>query len=564
MWWRGTRTMSVGASLLIAVGLVVSGSVPTSAVVRGPGGVDVDAATIPDLQKAMDARQLTSEALTRFYLDRIRSIDPKLHAVLAVDADAVTQAQASDTRRAQHRLLGPMDGIPVLLKDNINHGRTTAGSLALVNARPADAFIAGRLHAGGAVILGKTNMSEWANFRSTQSSSGWSAVGGQTNNPYALDHNPCGSSSGSAAAVAADLATVAIGTETDGSIVCPAGVNDLVGLKPSVGRVSRTGLVPISAAQDTAGPLTRNVTDAAVVLTAINGADQADPPTQTAPDQGDYTRYLDRGALRGARIGIWRAGNTGLSNETDAVVNSAVAQLQAAGATVVDPADPSGVNQIRGPEAFALICEFKHNINAYLAATPGDHPRTLADLIAFNDANAAREMPFFGQEIFQVAQTTSGDLNDPACANPRSTATSLARNAIDQTISANQLDAILAPTGNPAWPTDLLNGDHSIVGSATPAAVAGYPNITVPAGHAFGLPIGVSFMAGQWAEPRLLALAYAFEQQTHARIQPSLGPTAPASDSVSPQRSVAPNTAPAKKPNLTVPGKVRQPNGATY
>jgi amidase len=557
--------VSVGVSLLLAVGLVVSGSAPTSAVPRGQGGVDVDAATIPELQKAMDAHQLTSEALTRFYLDRIRSVDVKLHAVLAVDADAVTQAQASDTRRAQHRLLGPMDGIPVLLKDNIGHGRTTAGSLALVNARPADAFIAGRLHAGGAVILGKTNLSEWANFRSTQSSSGWSAVGGQTGNPYALDHNPCGSSSGSAAAVAADLATVAVGTETDGSIVCPAGVNDLVGLKPSIGRVSRTGLVPISQAQDTAGPLTRNVTDAAVVLTAIDGADQADPPTQAAPDQGDYTRYLDPAALRGARIGIWRAGNTGVSNETDAVLDSTVARLRALGVTVVDPADPAGVGQIRGPEAFALICEFKHNINAYLAATPGDHPRTLAELIAFNDANAAREMPFFGQEIFQVAQTTSGDLNDPACADPRRTATSLARNAIDQTISANHLDAILAPTGNPAWPTDLINGDHSVLGSATPAAVAGYPNITVPAGHAFGLPIGVSFMAGQWAEPRLLALAYAFEQATHARTQPSLRPTAPASDGAG-QRSGVPNTTPGqlKKPNSIVPGQVRQPNGATY
>jgi amidase len=567
---RGARTVSVCLSVLVAAGLVTAGSAPTSAGLRGPGGVDVDAATIPQLQKAMDARRLTSVALTRFYLDRIRRVDAKLlHAVLAVDADAVAQARASDRRRTEHRLLGPMDGIPVLLKDNVGHGRTTAGSLALAHARPADAYITGRLRAGGAVILGKTNLSEWANFRSTQSSSGWSGVGGQTGNPYALDHNPCGSSSGSGAAVAADLATVAIGTETDGSIVCPAGANDLVGLKPSIGRVSRSGIVPISQAQDTAGPMTRNVTDTAVVLTAIDGADPADPPTRTAPDQGDYTRYLNPAALRGARIGVWRAGNTGLSNETDAVVDRTVARLRALGATVVDPADPPGADQVGGPEFTALLCEFKHDINAYLAATPGDHPRTLAQLIAFDDANAGREMPFFGQELFQAAQATSGDPNDPACANPRRTATSLARTAIDQTISANRLDAILAPTGGPAWPTDLVNGDHFILGSSTLAAVSGYPNITVPAGHAFGLPVGVSFMAGRWAEPRLLALAYAFEQGTHARIPPGLRPTAPASGGVDPGRPGTPDNASAGAqrqpgtPASVLPAQDRQPHGAT-
>jgi amidase len=508
-----------------------------SAASAGPGGVDVDKATIPDLQRAMAAGRLTSVALTRFYLDRIQRVDrPLLHSVLAVGPDALDQAKASDARRKKGALRGPMDGIPVLLKDNINTANqpTTAGSLALAKARPGDAFIVDRLQAGGAVIIGKANLSEWATFRSTQSSSGWSGVGGQTNNPYALDHNPCGSSSGSGAGVAADMATVAIGTETDGSVVCPSGANDLVGLKPTLGRVSRGGIVPLSEMQDTAGPMTRNVTDTAVLLAAVQGADPADPPTQAAENPPDYTRFLDKNALRGARIGVWRAGNTGASNETDAIVDQTIARLRGLGATVVDPADPPNLDGIGGPEFTALLCEFKHDINAYLAATPGDHPRDLAGLIAFNRANAAREMPFFGQEIFEAAQDTSGDLNDPACAEPRKTATSLAQQAIDQTLAEHQLDAIIAPTGSPAWPTDVINGDHFLLGSSTLAAVSGYPNITVPAGHAFELPVGVSFMAGRWAEPKLLALAYAFEQGTHVRKPPRLLRSTPATDGIHP------------------------------
>ena len=520
----GAAVLLGGSTVAGAPGSAAQDRTPGDA--RTPGLAGAENATIPELEQAMDAGKLDSQRLTRFYLKRIERIDHQLHAVVAVNPEALDEARASDRRRSRGTR-GPLEGIPVLLKDNISSGPempTTAGSLALRDARPAEAFLVQRLRAAGAVVLGKTNLSEWANFRSTQSSSGWSAVGGQTNNPYALDRNPCGSSSGSGAAVAAQLATVAIGTETDGSVVCPSSANGIVGVKPTLGLVSRTGVVPISHEQDTAGPMARNVTDAAVLLGALHGIDPADPATEDSRGNAhdDYTRFLDADALRGARIGVWRAGK-GASDETEEIVDVAVDRLRREGASVVDPVHPPHLGDIGGPEFTALLNEFKHDLNAYLATVPGDHPRDLAELIEFNREHADVEMPYFDQEIFESAQATSGDLSDPEYLEARQTATRLARAAIDETMAQHDLDAIVAPTGSPAWPTDLVNGDHFVLGSSAPAAVAGYPNITVPAGFAFDLPVGVSFMGSRWDEPRLVALAYAFEQASPARRPPPLG-----------------------------------------
>jgi amidase len=485
-------------------------------------GVDVDATTIPQLESLMNRHRLTSVQLVQFYRHRIARLNPALHAVITMNRDALREARTADrARRAGAR--APLLGIPVIVKDNIDTTGmpTTAGSLALAGSTPPDAFIVQRLKADGALILGKANLSEWANFRSIQSSSGWSAVGGQTNSPYVLDRNPCGSSSGSAVAAAADLATVAIGTETDGSIVCPSGANGDVGIKPTLGLASRSGIVPISAEQDTPGPIARNVTDAAVVLGALTGVDPADAATaaQTGHVTTDYTQYLRDGALQGARIGVWRAGNFGVSPETDAIMEQAIARLKSLGATIVDPADIP-IDPAYEPEFTALLCEFKHDIAEYLQAHTGPgYPKTLQELIDFDNAHAAEEMPYFGQEIFELAQATGG-LSDPAYQQARSDATSIARQAIDDTLARYNLDAIIAPTNSPAWKTDLVNGDHFLLGSSSPAAIAGYANITVPAGEWRSLPVGVSFMAGKWSEPELIELAYAWEQATHLRRPP--------------------------------------------
>jgi amidase len=538
------RTVRWYLAAALAAGLVVAGAPPATAVPGPPGtadsapvlrGVDLESATVLDLQQAMDDGQLSSVHLTNFYLQRIRALDPLLHAVIETSPHALRDAADSDAHRRQHGARSPLEGIPVLLKDNIDTDdalHTTAGSFALLDAQPArDAFHVARLREAGAVILGKANLSEWANFRSLSSSSGWSARGGQANNPYVLDRNPCGSSSGSATGAAAHLATVTIGTETNGSIMCPAGANSVVGLKPTVGLVSRSGIVPISAEQDTAGPLARNVTDAAAVLSVIQGVDPRDPATGQAADfvDRDYLAALDPDALDGARIGVWRE-PAAHNPEVMAVFDEAVAALVDAGAVIVDDLQLPGLGEVLAAQFPALLTEFKHDLNAYLAATPGDHPGDLAGLIEFNEKHADVQMPHFGQEIFELAEATSGDLTDPDYLELRATATNGARAMIDDAVAAHNLDAIVAPTNNAAWLTDLDNGDDftGFVSSSTPAAVSGYPNITVPAGYVQGeLPLGVSFFGGQFSEPTVIAIGYAFEQATQVRKAPSFLPTLP-------------------------------------
>jgi amidase len=515
-------------SIVLLLTLALVATVPSAASGaerHGHGGLDLDGATIPRLQSLMDQGRLSSVRLTKAYLARIHALDGKLHSVLTVDRTAVAQAAASDRRRAHGHSRGPLDGIPVLLKDNIDtrNLRTTAGSRALLEPAPAkDATLVGRLRAAGAVILGKTNLSEWANFRSTNATSGWSGAGGQTNNPYVLDRNPCGSSSGSGAAVAASLAQVAIGTETDGSIVCPAGNNGVVGHKPSLGLVSRTGVAPISAEQDTAGPMARHVVDAAITLSVLQGRDRTDPATGEYPaDQPtDYARLLSPGALRGARIGVFR--QAGIDAEVDRVVEDAVATLRARGATVVD-VDLPYRQEFAAAESPALVTEFARDLPAYLANRPGV-PQTLAELVEFNRQDPV-ELSLFGQELFEQALTAPGP-DDPEYLMQRATATSLARRSIDETMTAHHLDAIMSPTNGPAWRTTYGHGDDGFeLESSGPAAVSGYPNVAVPAGYAGELPIGVSFFAGRWQDASVLAFAAAYEAANPVRHAPRFLPS---------------------------------------
>lgn len=531
--WRLVAAMIAVLALTVAPAAAASPEAPPGDPVLS--GIDLEQATVLDLQDAMDQGELSSAQLTRFYLARIRALDPLLNAVIETNPHAIRDALHSDLHRRSAGPRSPLEGIPVLVKDNFDTAgfggfHTTAGSLALLKARPADdSFVVQQLKEAGAVILGKANLSEWANFRSTSSSSGWSARGGQTNNPYVLDRNPCGSSSGSAVAAAAHLATITFGTETNGSVVCPAGANSTVGIKPTVGLVSRSGIVPISAEQDTAGPITRNITDAAAALSVVQGVDSEDPATSDAADfvDRDYLEALNPNALSGARIGVWRE-PTATNPEVEKVLNDAVAALETQGAVIVDDVELSGLDEALAAQFPALLVEFKHDINAYLAATPGKHPGDLAGLIEFNNEHADQELQFFGQEIFELAEDTSGDLTDPDYMEQRATATTSARAAVDDAIAANDLDAIVAPTNNAAWLTDLENGDDftDFVSSSSPAAISGYANITVPAGYARDhLPIGVSFFAGQFSEPTLIAIAYAYEQATQVRVAPSFLPT---------------------------------------
>jgi amidase len=504
-------------------------------------GIDVDASTIPELQKQMNRHRLSSVRLVRFYLHRIRKLEPRLNAVIAIAPDALAQARAADRAR-RHGDRRPLLGIPVIVKDNINTTGmpTTAGPWALDGSSPSDAFIIERLRAAGAIIIAKANLSEWANFRSAPSSSGWSGIGGQTNMAYVLDRNPCGSSSGTAVGVSADLATVGVGTETDGSIVCPSGANALVGIKPTVGLVSRTGIVPITADQDTAGPMTRNVTDAAVVLGAMTGIDPADPATaaQAGHVPASYRWSLDARALRGARIGVWRTGtyDPAVSPEIDAIMNATVKKLKRLGATVIDPVGVP-IEDAYEPEFTALLCEFKDDVADYLAAyTAPGYPKTLQELIDFNAANPDLEGPW-NSLIFEDAQATGGRA-DPACSEARTTANEIATASIDDTLAAHDLDAIVGPTNGVAWLTDPVNGDlggdfSSFVGSSSPSAIAGYPSITVPAAFVGPLPVGISFIGARWSEPELIGFAYAFERATHVRRPPTILPTTSATSTSS-------------------------------
>lgn len=495
---------------------------------------ELEEATIAALQRGMESGRWTAVALAEAYLGRIEQLDRRgatLRSLLETNPDALAIARDLDRERSARGPRGPLHGIPLLLKDNLDTAdrmTTTAGSLALEGSVPlADSTVAARLREAGAVLLGKTNLSEWANIRSTRSSSGWSGRGGQCRNPYVLDRNPCGSSSGSGAAVSANLAAAAIGTETDGSIVCPSNNCGLVGLKPTVGLVSRAGIIPISATQDTAGPMTRTVTDAAILLGAIAGPDARDAATAASAGHvaTDYTTSLDADGLRGARIGVARQ-YFGFHAEVDRVLEAALVDLERLGAVLVDPVKLPADADYGENELTVLLYEFKSGLADYLATlAPGVRVRTLADVIRFNEANAAREMPYFGQELFLRAEGL-GPLTDDAYRKARKQNLRLLRErGIDAVMQRHTLDAILGPTGGPAWTTDLVNGDHYGGGCSSPAAVAGYPHITVPAGAVKGLPVGVSFFGGAWSEARLLRLAYAFEQGTKHRRAPGLLPT---------------------------------------
>ena len=494
---------------------------------------ELEEATVADLQSGMASGKYTARSITQLYLNRIEELDrrgPTLRHVIEVNPDALSIADALDAERKSGRVRGPLHGIPVLLKDNIDTAdrmTTTAGSYALEGSIPLrDAFIAAKLRAAGAILLGKANLSEWANFRSTHSTSGWSGRGGLAKNPYVLDRNPCGSSSGSGGAVSANLCALAIGTETDGSIVCPASANGIVGIKPTLGVVSRAGIIPIAHSQDTAGPMTRTVRDAAILLGAIAGIDPRDAVTSQSRGQVDYTRFLNADGLRGARIGVARERFFGYSDVTDALINEAIEVMKRQGAVIVDPANIATAGKFDDSEFDVLLYEFKADLNAYLASLgPTARVRTLQDIINYNESHKDQEMPYFGQEIMLRAQKkgplTEKKYRDALAKNLRMSRTQ----GIDATMTKYKLDAIVAPTGSPAWTTDLTNGDHFTGASSTPAAVAGYPNINVPAGYSHGLPVGVSFFGRAFSEATLIRLAYAYEQATHHRKAPQFLPT---------------------------------------
>jgi amidase len=497
----------------------------------------IEEATILELQVELKSGKTTSRRLVRTYLRRIEKFDragPRLNSIIEINPDALEIARHLDEERLERGPRGPLHGIPVVLKDSLattDRMETTAGSLALLGSRPSrEAFVVQRLREAGAVILGKANLSEWANFRSNSSTSGWSARGGQVRNPYVLDRSPCGSSSGSAVAVSANLASAAVGTETDGSIVCPSSVNGVVGIKPTLGLVSRSGVIPVAHSQDTAGPIARTVTDAAILLGAMAGIDMNDPSTRSSARKShhDYTKFLDRDGLKGARIGVPREGFFGYS-KADGVAEAAIKRMRKLGAKVIDPANIPTAKQMSSSEdeLTVLLHEFKADLNRYLAGLETARVRSLKDIIAFNEKHRQKELKYFGQDLFLRAQKTSG-LKDKKYIRAQKNNRLLAgKKGIDFVMDKHNLDALVTPTTSPAWALDLVDGDHGLGGSSQPAALAGYPAITVPAGFVFGLPVGITFMGRAFSEPTLIKLAFAFEQATHHRVPPRYRPTTP-------------------------------------
>ena len=507
----------------------------TPAALPPPKPFELEETTVAKLQGEMQSGRLTARSITEKYLTRIDEVDkhgPAVNSVIELNPEALAIAAELDRERQAKGARGPLHGIPVLIKDNIatrDRMMTAAGSLALVGARPPkDAFLVKKLREAGAVILGKTNLSEWANIRSAHSTSGWSGRGGLTRNPYALDRNPCGSSSGSAAAVSANFCELAVGTETDGSIICPSGVNGIVGIKPTVGLLSRAGIIPIAHSQDTAGPMARSVTDAAILLGALVGVDVDDPATEASRGKAlaDYTKFLDPEGLRGARIGAVRK-FFGISDAVNKLMNQALEEMKRQGTVIVDPADLGTMDQLGDSELQVLLYELRADLNSYLAALgPGAPVHSLREIIEFNERNREKEMPYFGQDLFIKAEA-KGSLTEKAYLDSLEKNHRLTRTeGIDALMEKFQLDALVAPTGGPAWVTDLVDGDHDSGGSSTPAAVAGYPNVNVPVGFVFGLPVGISFFGKAYSEPTLIKLAYAFEQATRHRRAPQFLPTA--------------------------------------
>ena len=529
-------TLASGAALALPPALSTAREV-TRSPEAGPPGVkpfELEEITITELQEGMKSGRFTAGSLVEKYTNRIEDIDkrgPAVNAIIEMNPDALSIARELDRERKAKGPRGPLHGIPVLIKDNIDTAdrmMTTAGSLALLGSKPAkDSFVAQKLRAAGAVILGKTNLSEWANIRSSHSTSGWSGRGDLTKNPYALDRNPCGSSSGSGAGISANMAAAGIGTETDGSIVCPSSSNGLAGIKPTVGLVSRSGIIPISHSQDGAGPMCRSVRDAAIVLGALTGVDPEDAATAASAgkSQANYEQYCDANGLQGARIGVVRK-YFGFNDAVDGLMEQAIAVMKKQGAVVVDPVEITTLGKFDDSELTVFLYELKADLNAYLARLGAPAPvKTLEDIIAFNEHNRAKEMPYFGQDLFIKSQA-KGPLTEKEYTDALAKNQQLARTeGIDAVMDKHKLHALVGPTGGPAWITDLIAGDHFGGGSSNAAAVAGYPNINVTAGNIFGLPVGISFFGRAWSEPTLIKLAYSFEQATKARQAPKFLPS---------------------------------------